>query len=907
MTLIGFMLIIPCIITGQINQMPPLPAMKRQAAAEVPNRTIIIGTHMIALNTLDEIIKEVADKSAEESKQKKIYYKSEIATSGNIGNNSGIWFEIQNANEISRISPGNGTQVKDPVIDAIPLTHYTDPLGKMYDLRTNQEVDIFTVLNVYDVSSMPELASLKLQYETIKANPESSKKDTPEQKEKESMEAIFGLNVKIDPKVAELEKTMKELGEYYKYLISKNATDEEKGKFNEIRSAVNAQIKGLIIQNLIDQLNVQTARVSTLATPYLNTKQKLLDSKLKIDSQADILVVNPTDSLLKQKEAQLMNALISNTKLPNQYTQADDKLSDMLALKAISSNKIVDRAKQSNLVDEMYNNANSQYYELAIGGESDEYKRAKSQNPKSDELLDMKNNYQKKLASLLSDLEKIENEKIKLIPTKEGQVNELQNIRTEIISNIGLLKAKMTQNISAEDVLKQTSIDDFYNIGLTSLESRLSKIDSKIQAVNKTNISTKSNQQAKSLQDQVTKLQNNRKSALDKNHYTNALAQTKALEDLRKKQAEEAKKKQAQMDVKKTDLNKVNDKLQSGNVTDQERAALETQKKTLESDIAQTAASLSDESETIAKMIEDSKDKARTALSKVAMGEADIAELSDSINTLIELSKTHPDLTFDALKTIRDIMREKMIGDEGSTDELVELFTKLNNTVDQYDLQQDQKKITEESLNEKINIFTQDNELLDLDSINILGIGALNELLLKLGDIQDINNLTEDQKIIKQKMDTFLAELSGKDKRSKSSGINAVLIDKKLDQEELYAPADEVTLLNGMKYVYEPNLVRGYIYRGGKGYTFTHNSSTVMVQEKQSSSKVNKNKKTTMQRVSKFEIDQNTLTSILWIPQSFLNSEFEMKISPIVSTNKAILYDQQAEKLILDLLESIEV
>ncbi len=78
--------------------------------SEIENATLIIGTHLIYLHSLNEGIYEIAVQSASDSGQDRRYYKSELA--------GGTWMDITYAESIRDISAG-GTIADESVIERL--------------------------------------------------------------------------------------------------------------------------------------------------------------------------------------------------------------------------------------------------------------------------------------------------------------------------------------------------------------------------------------------------------------------------------------------------------------------------------------------------------------------------------------------------------------------------------------------------------------------------------------------------------------------------------------------------------------------------------------------------------------------------------------------------------------------
>lgn len=125
---------------------------------EIEDSTLAIGTHLIHLSALNDSLYEIAEKSAEESGQNQIFYKSELG--------EGAWFDISSAYSLNDITLG-GSPVTDEEMEALFFTHHTMSDGVTYDLRTGEAVNIFDIRDPYDLESMEELSPLKLYYDQL--------------------------------------------------------------------------------------------------------------------------------------------------------------------------------------------------------------------------------------------------------------------------------------------------------------------------------------------------------------------------------------------------------------------------------------------------------------------------------------------------------------------------------------------------------------------------------------------------------------------------------------------------------------------------------------------------------------------------------------------------------------------
>ena len=175
-------------------------------ASEIEDATLIIGTHLIYLGSMNQQIYDVAMKSAQEANQYSRYYKSELA--------GGVWYEITEAGALADIT-SDGIVVEDSVIEALFMTHHTKSNGITYDLTSGKAVSIFDINDPYDLSNMTELNPIKLQYDTLVQTEEPS--DTMER------DILYIKEVyQFDRKTAvtdEIDKQMNVLQEYYDILV----------------------------------------------------------------------------------------------------------------------------------------------------------------------------------------------------------------------------------------------------------------------------------------------------------------------------------------------------------------------------------------------------------------------------------------------------------------------------------------------------------------------------------------------------------------------------------------------------------------------------------------------------------------------------------------------------------------
>lgn len=899
---ISVILIIPSIAFGADNNLTSNSKMSRPKASEVENSTIIIGTHMISLNALTQELDEIAQKTIADSGQDKIYYKSEISdVNRDQDDNDGVWYEIQDAQDINDILYSGKTMVSNELIDRLVLTYYTDKNGRTYNLSTGNEVDIFNIVDVYDISSMEELKSLKLEYDAKKDSKPKDDEDKDREKSlnkiKNSLKSVFELEFD-DEETEEGDLLLDELRKYYDYIILRGASNEERDELSKIRNAVNAQRKELVVDRVIAKIDEEMQNVDELVDSYGEAKNELLNSKEVLGSQISILELDENASLIQKKMVQLVQSLIGNVK-NNDYSNADENLKDILALNAISASIIVDKNRQNALIEDLEREVNAEYNELISAGESEEYKQARVLNKGMAVLDNLKNQYQNKLKMMNADLDFIENMKLKLMDSVDKQSNELQSVVDSLSKQIGDLTVSLDkQNSQQSDLLAADNVDSFKEIALKILKERFDSVNEKLQASVsqlEPNNDTANNEQ------KMEKLKEEYRRALDKNDLNKAKEIQEDIDKLQSSIDETNLQLNNRLAELKKQLADVENKLNQNSLDKSQQAALETQKTVIKSTMSRLNLSKLGQGKAANQIVNQAKSQAKDALSKISMSDQDVMDLSDSVLAIKDVLETQPQIAYPAMAEIADDIKSKIATDDTSAANLLDVASEIDQAIEDYE---DRYKslvdegLDESNLDEKINVFASDNNLNDT-SKNVLALGALNELLADYGTIDDNmspNDLNQNQKVIKLKMDKILSFLTSQNSDS-LSGVKAVLTDNKFENGEVYISAEVVADLLDMQYVWNHNLVNAWLVGKNKKYNFTKGKNVII-------SVNGKNK--TMSNVAVFTINKHNKESILWLPKSFLIDEFEITIQNIITTNKSTVYDSSAYDMMKKMLEYIK-
>lgn len=865
------------------------PKMVRPKASDVENMTLIIGTHMIALNALTTELNDVAMATVQDSNQNKIYYKSELSDEKRgEQDNKGAWYEVQNANDLEDIL-SSGNIVSDAIIDSLILTHYTNKTGQTYDLSSGREVDIFNIDDPYDISKMDELKSLKIEYDA-RQDGRGDNEDKNEAIEK-SLETVFKLDVHSD-ETDKLDIELDGLKKYNDYLIQNDAGDNERQEISEIRSAINAKRKGLIIEKIIEKIDEESQNNTDVATTLGDAKNELISAKPDIEAKASKLVVSENDSTFNRKEVELVNEL-RNAVENNNYLHANETLNDILALQDLSATIISNPEIQSKLVNELYLQAKGSYYDLAGNGESDEYKQTKDLNGSVAKLDYLKKQYQDNLNSKKYDLNMLLNLKIKLANNEEEAQALMQAEIDDLAKRMGNISATIDSDLAG-------NADEFKKIALSNLEGLSDNFNEKIQSIAEQSVAGNG---MTAQEEKMLQLSMDYKIALDNNDLAKAKSiknEINALQSELDKQNQENINRLNELQNQLTDVQK---SLSSSDLSGSQRSSLEIQKIALKNSIAKLGASksslLSNTMEQVAKKsIDEAQNEANKILSQVAIKEKDVNALRKNIDDIKNIASTQPQIAYNALLDISQNVKSKLENDESLPSSMLNFDVELSLAIDNCEKMLEKDKSSDldaDSINSKIENFVTQNELSDYDG-EILALGALSELLNQYGSVEDkisTDEMSKGQVVIKNRMSEILAQILTANKR-RSSDLKAVLIDKKLKNSELYAPAETVALLMNMKYIWNVNLVEGYLINKSTQYRFIQGKNIIVS---------SKSGDKTMSNEALFVQNRSRADSELWLPASFWINEFELTLQNIQTTNKVIVYDENSYGLMKKMLE----
>jgi hypothetical protein len=366
---------------------------------KVENGTLVIGEHAIALRSLSSELCEIAKESAKGADipagspvgQGKTFYKSDLVPKESTTQGSGsegTWYELDSANNIWDVSPG-GPAVSLSIIAQLPVRYYTDILGKTYDFVNHAFVDIFSLVNPYDLNSLPELDSLRDKRSAWQSDASAAAAHADEIV---SIGRIFApISKTVAMQVLDGEKAA--LAKLHAWLIEQEAGQNEKNQVTKLQEQVEQRIKWLVLQLVDSRVDTEMpiammSRVTVVSngdddeeekvyTEYTEYGQALETAKNKIKESADALAetsLASADIITKtteQKQRDVVSKAVNNS-----FLDARKVVGQIVNLENISGQRVVDKTGERDVIAQMQKSALADYKVALNSGESADYKKA---------------------------------------------------------------------------------------------------------------------------------------------------------------------------------------------------------------------------------------------------------------------------------------------------------------------------------------------------------------------------------------------------------------------------------------------------------------------------------------------------------------------------------------------------
>ena len=226
---------------------------KRQKTVE--DSVLFVGTYIVHKDAMTDTLYEKAKESASESGQDTIYYKSELS--------GGQWFAIEDIEIGIYGITDQGTPVKEDIIDKLYVTYYAGADGIMLDAKTLAAVNPFDIPDPYDLSKLPELEPLWLQYTYSEKKDPITQSDFLKNKNSEEtgnlrtdvydyqiLSTFFSLDLR-DEETNKCDKALENLNKLYISLKAQGADDEADLVYS-LMEKTDAKRRMLVMERLIE-------------------------------------------------------------------------------------------------------------------------------------------------------------------------------------------------------------------------------------------------------------------------------------------------------------------------------------------------------------------------------------------------------------------------------------------------------------------------------------------------------------------------------------------------------------------------------------------------------------------------------------------------------------------------------
>lgn len=758
-------------------------------AKDIENSTLAIGTHLVHLSALNDSIYEVAQTSAEESGQNRIYYKSELG--------GDVWFDITAATSLADITT-EGAAVNDEEIEELFFTHHTKSDQVTYDLRTGEAVNIFDIKDPYDLESLEELRPLKTYHDQIiELDDENEVTRRIEQVWKTDVSTpppdvdVEGLQSKetYDGQLAGLQSTLQAMS-------AGGATAEETGKVNLVMEAVDAGRRYLVFANLEVALEEYLDELSEKDSD---------DEKGDDEEKTDLELVSAiTESLNNVRSAMItcagnllsegvsvMSSAVYKYSLELINGSGGDAVRNLLLLDNIQNDVISDRAAELRLLEnELIPKATQEYLNALGQGESPDYMMAKSRGD-GEALL---NRFRSEYDGLLS--------------SQQGELEFLLDAKCKRIDNQSAMEfMKERQELAVSSLIAAVRNDDFSDIAFDSVNEHIVFAADRMRDFE---LSLGGNEMDQ-LMEEKAGLQTERLSALDKNDLVTAQTLEKEIEEIEEK------------------IRAIEDEYSAQIAALQERIAGlpdgSPEKASAEADLKNLQSSLSDGS--LGSMIAQMKDNALDAIKEGSSREAEA-----DVNALAGMLSASPTLALPALQEVYHALRLN-----GGDDALIKTVEQaiLESPAALYDeLSAKQiRKIVEDYFAENgaetsgsgSGNGTQGGSTIGTDGINqLLGVGGISfrNARFTAAAIIALNLYYEEtgNPAAQQVMASLAQE--------QVSLGNPMVYERINDPFGEFLPLTSVQVLTGRRFVWNKNESQGVLAQGADYYGFTVYSALVL-------------------------------------------------------------------------------
>jgi len=218
----------------------------------IENSTIFYGTWLITLSAMTDELYEKAEESAQDSNQTEMYYKSELA--------GGSWFNITDGEGLTDIM-NTGKVIDESELANLYVQYYVGADGSVTDVKTGASVNPFDIPDPYNLSKLPELQSLWIQYASSASAEGIDEDDYLKNKNSENsgntridvynyqiLTAFFSMNLK-DSETDSLDADLARLWACYQSLKN-SGQDEEADIVYGLMKKVDSKRRAIVMDKL---------------------------------------------------------------------------------------------------------------------------------------------------------------------------------------------------------------------------------------------------------------------------------------------------------------------------------------------------------------------------------------------------------------------------------------------------------------------------------------------------------------------------------------------------------------------------------------------------------------------------------------------------------------------------------
>lgn len=833
--------------------------------SEIENATLIIGTHLIYLHSLNEGIYEIAVQSASDSGQDRRYYKSELA--------GGVWVDITYAESIRDISAGAAI-ADESAIERLYLTHHTKSDGVTYNLQTNQPVCIYDIINVYDLENLPELESLKRQYDKMREYSISS--DTIElvrnffairfdaEAEQEFGMAEYGQQLAM---VSQYEQQLLALQGYYEELSANNADSKyletATSVMEKISNARKVQVFAILSDALLALQDAVTGKAGggdSIDDELLASMEESLYALEESIAEAEADMLSEQDGIVSEKEYALCIQMLSNAENKD-YAGCDRQNLQLQYLGNINAGTIVNAAGELTLLEELADSAAARYRAELSRGMQPEYQMLVSQRASHAARENRMNADVAGAAAARGELEFL----IQGIVDRKESIGALAGEETQ-----RYLMQKIQEAATFKAVIKMDDYAGKYQDSVTGYVLWLNNLLAGVKAAGG------SQGEEKTLYEQKATLQEQKLKALDSLDLDTAKridAQIADVDDRIDALEAAQSKKLAELMARKTEL----EAQLSQNAQDME---IQAEISSLEAQLAEGQSILLGDSQ--AANIMESKNEILGLLADGSTQTAAMGQMESQVDQLAAMLADSSPLALASMKEVYGKMLAKAeLGDVSAYDDILD---KIETAVSESAVS---AGLTNTLLPERASDMIADalgvSSLLAADgsiALESLAGASQEDLLAALLALDSFRDANADDTL-----DGLAQGLASALEQSKASAVFQTY----QQQDELYVPAEILAQYLGYRYVWNDTRKSAVLSKGREVFSFTAYDAQVATGEGETMS---------MEKPAGF-------SRRLMIPGSFVQKQFDCYVYDISGTDYSVLVNDKVVERSQDILSEL--